>query len=156
MSVSTEYWKKKRAEEIASLPEMMRLQEERILKPNEARESPQLAELPEEKLRERWERKLEIDNIFKKIDRMRPMQGDEFLKKLQASKAWKKCWICGEKDNSWKPRGGLCLDCFCREWLIRSKEKEKERKREFLRVVPLEEATESTSSTSMAEDSSIS
>ena len=30
-----------------------------------------------------------------------------------------KCPICGQYDNDWPTRGGLCLDCFCHEWLLR-------------------------------------
>ena len=30
-----------------------------------------------------------------------------------------KCPICGREDNDWPVRGGLCLDCFSHEWVLR-------------------------------------
>ncbi len=57
------------------------------------------------------------------------MESNELLEAMRmASRTKVQCPICGKFDNDWKPRGGLCLDCFCREMNLYFKEQSDSKK----------------------------
>lgn len=42
-------------------------------------------------------------------------QDKAFLRELRKANAHPvRCWLCGQWDNDWPARRGLCLDCYAR------------------------------------------